>query len=162
LASSVADALAEYRAFAAPGWEPPGRETQADGLRAWIANPHGWGEIALDDGDLAGHVTTAPAASHPFAPLADTAVVHLGHLFVLPGYWGSGLAGELLAHATHAAAARGFSVMRLFSPLGQVRARRFYEREGFVAVGEPFEVRSRPVCPRVPPSAVSVTRFILP
>jgi hypothetical protein len=29
--------------------------------------------------------------------------------------------------------------MRLFVPAGQARARRFYAREGFVAVGKPFE-----------------------
>jgi hypothetical protein len=29
--------------------------------------------------------------------------------------------------------------MRLFVAVGQARARRFYTREGFVAVGEPFE-----------------------
>ena len=29
--------------------------------------------------------------------------------------------------------------MRLFVPVGQARARRFYTREGFVVVGEPFE-----------------------
>jgi predicted GNAT family N-acyltransferase len=29
--------------------------------------------------------------------------------------------------------------MRLFTPEGQARARRFYEREGWVQYGEPFE-----------------------
>jgi hypothetical protein len=29
--------------------------------------------------------------------------------------------------------------MRLFVPVGQERARRFYTREGFIAVGEPFD-----------------------
>jgi len=29
--------------------------------------------------------------------------------------------------------------VRLFVAVGQARARRFYTREGFIAVGEPFE-----------------------
>jgi hypothetical protein len=39
----------------------------------------------------------------------------------------------------NAAAARGFAAMRLFVAAGQVRARRFYTREGFVEVGQPVE-----------------------
>jgi predicted GNAT family N-acyltransferase len=44
-----------------------------------------------------------------------------------------------MGRARKAAAARGFSEMRLFVVTGQARARRFYEREGFAAVGEPFD-----------------------
>jgi hypothetical protein len=29
--------------------------------------------------------------------------------------------------------------MRLFTPAGQVRARRFYEREGWTVAGEPYD-----------------------
>ena len=39
----------------------------------------------------------------------------------------------------NAAAAHGFTVMRLYVAVGQARARRVYTREGFVAVGEPFD-----------------------
>jgi GNAT superfamily N-acetyltransferase len=60
-------------------------------------------------------------------------------LFVVPDYWGSGLASELLERANSAALARGHDSMRLFVSQGQRRARRFYEREGFSAIGEPFE-----------------------
>ncbi len=49
------------------------------------------------------------------------------------------MATHLLGHAESAAAGRGFGVVRLFVPAGQARVRRFYAREGFVAVGEPFE-----------------------
>jgi GNAT superfamily N-acetyltransferase len=33
---------------------------------------------------------------------------------------------------------RGYARMRLFTPAAQVRARRFYEREGWVQAGEEF------------------------
>ena len=37
-----------------------------------------------------------------------------------------------------AARERGFSQMRLFTPVAQARARRFYEREGWAPAGDEF------------------------
>jgi hypothetical protein len=45
----------------------------------------------------------------------------------------------LHARALDEAAHRGFTAMRLFTPAGQARARRFYEREGWKVAGEPFD-----------------------
>jgi hypothetical protein len=44
----------------------------------------------------------------------------------------------LHTRALHAARERGFTAIRLFTPTGQARARRFYEREGWTVNGEPF------------------------
>jgi hypothetical protein len=41
--------------------------------------------------------------------------------------------------ALEEAARRGFPTIRLFTPVGQARARRFYEREGWEERGEPFD-----------------------
>jgi GNAT superfamily N-acetyltransferase len=139
LAALVADAFVGYRAFAPAGWRPPSAGEQARGLQEWIADPGFWGELASEGQTLVGHATFIPAARHSFRAAPDPSLAHLGHLFVKPPYWGSGVATQLLGHATSAAAGRGFGVMRLFVPAGQARARRFYAREGFVAVGEPFE-----------------------
>jgi len=139
LAAAVADALLGYRVFAPAGWQPPPASEQASVLRGWIADADFWGEWASEEGALAGHATFIPAVRHSFRPASKPSLAHLGHLFVKPGYWGSGVAAELLAHARTAATARGFASMRLFVPAGQARARRFYEREGFVKVSEPFE-----------------------
>jgi GNAT superfamily N-acetyltransferase len=49
------------------------------------------------------------------------------------------VASQLLARVTNTAVSRGFTAMRLFVPAGQARARRFYAREGFVALGSPFD-----------------------
>jgi len=81
---------------------------------------------------------------HSFRAAPDPALVHLGHLFVKPRYWGSGVGTQLLTHARTTAAARGFAAMRLFVPVGQARARRFYAREGFIAVGAPFDFAGLP------------------
>jgi GNAT superfamily N-acetyltransferase len=138
LATAVADAFMGYHVFAPAGWEPPPASEQASMLERWIADADFWGELACEEGALAGHATFIPARrSLRAAP--DPSLAHLGHLFVKPEYWGSSVAGELLARAVEAAITRGFARMRLFVPVGQARARRFYAREGFAAVGEPFE-----------------------
>jgi GNAT superfamily N-acetyltransferase len=65
----------------------------------------------------------------------DPSLAHLQHLFVRPAWWGTGLGPALLAAAVQAADDRGFSRMRLFTPAGQARGRRFYEREGWRPAG---------------------------
>ena len=139
LASAVAAAFLLYRDFAPPGWQPPTADSEATLLERWIADAGFWGEAAFDDATLAGHAAFIPAADHFFRPGRDATAAHLLHLFVSPDFWGTGLASELMARAGAAAIARGHDSMRLFVPEGQRRARRFYEREGFGAVGEPFE-----------------------
>jgi GNAT superfamily N-acetyltransferase len=138
LAAAVADAFAGYRGLAPAGWHPPTAGDQVGVLQGWIADPDFWGELALDGQTLVGHATCIPAR-HSFRATPEPALAHLGHLFVGPRYWGTGAATQLLAHATSAAATRGFTAMRLFVPAGQARARRFYARERFVAVGDPFD-----------------------
>jgi GNAT superfamily N-acetyltransferase len=140
LAALVADAFAGYRAFAPGDWQPPAASEQVAVLRRWIGDPDFWGEVARREGALVGHVTFIPAGRHSFRATADPAVAHLGHLFVEQQYWGTGVAAQLLEHAMSAAATRRFRAMRLFVPAGQARARRFYAREGFAAVGEPFDL----------------------
>jgi RimJ/RimL family protein N-acetyltransferase len=139
LAALVADAFVGYRAFAPTDWQPPPATQEAAVLRGWIADPDFWGEVALDDRALVAHVALIPASHHGFGPVPDPALAHLGHLFLKPAYWGSGIAADLLARAVNAASTRDFNTMRLFVPLEHVRARRFYARAGFHARGEPFD-----------------------
>ena len=79
--------------------------------------------------------SSATSASCPptrtFAPVGDPRLAHFRQLFVARAHWGSGLATRLHAAAIDEARARGFASMRLFTPGGQARARRFYEREGW-------------------------------
>jgi len=139
LAASVAEAFSRYGEFAPAGWQPPNTNTQAESLERSIVEQGFWGEAAFQDALLAGHAAFIPAARRWLRPELDATVAHLLHLFVIPEYWGSGLATQLTAHAISAAYARGHTSMCLFVAEGQRRARRFYEREGFTAVGEPFE-----------------------
>lgn len=139
LAALVADAFAGYRVFAPPGWQPPSAGEQIRVLERWINDPDFWGELASDGHALVGHATVIPAARHSFRAAPEPGLAHLGHLFVKPRYWGSGVAARLMAHAMTAASKGGFTAMRLFVPVGQARARSFYARERFVAVSDPFD-----------------------
>ena len=139
MASVVTEGLNGYKAFAPPGWTPPGDVMNPDVLRDRIDDGDTWIAVApLGDGDLAGLVgATSARRSRPGSdPPAELA--HLWLCFVREAYHGTGLAPRLLQWAVDGARERGFTRMRLFAAAGQKRARRFYEREGWTP-GEPFE-----------------------
>jgi GNAT superfamily N-acetyltransferase len=137
LRANMAEGLETYRSFAPPGWEP--EIVPVEAMRARIVSPAAWTLIA-EDGDLAGHVGFLASAESGH-PDPEPELAHLWQLFVRPPHWGSRLAADLLARAVEEARARGFARMRLFTPAGQTRARRFYEREGWALVREFYEPR---------------------
>jgi diamine N-acetyltransferase len=131
LASVLKEGFESYRGFAPSGWEPPAPNWDLERLRERLADPDVWCLLAECDDRSVGHVSLLPAAKHSRWPSPDPGVVQLWHLFVRTDWWGSGLATALHAEALREAAARGYREMRLFTPVAQVRARRFYEREGW-------------------------------
>ena len=133
------EGFASYRSFAPQGWEPPAGEL--DFLRTRLGDPDVWCMVAEAGGDLAGHVSLMPASAHGRRPSPRLDLGHLWQLFVRPAFWGTGLATELHLRMVCEAGTRGFREMRLFTPVDHGRARRFYEREGWGAVGEPFDER---------------------
>ena len=124
-----------YRSFAPRGWEPPASEADLTHERL-LALPAVWCQVGEHDGEMAGHVGFVAAARHAY-PDEDPELAHLWGLFVRPEHWGTGLAASLHSAALAEASARGFRRFRLFVAAPQGRARRFYEREGWGAVGEP-------------------------
>jgi GNAT superfamily N-acetyltransferase len=78
------------------------------------------GEIFLD------------AAQHGFAAIGDE---WLNGLYVRPEAWGTGVAAELHDRAVAAIRAAGHERARLWVLEENARARRFYERHGWVADG---------------------------
>jgi len=120
-----------YRSFAPEGWTPPSASAEVERLAALLGDDGVWYLVAEHDGELVGHVGFLHAARLSWARVDDPGLVHLRQLFVAPTHWGSGLATRLHAAAVDEARARGFTIMRLFTPVGQQRARRFYEREGW-------------------------------
>jgi GNAT superfamily N-acetyltransferase len=138
LARNLIDAVADYPAFAPPGWSAPGVEAETEHLRAVLADPAVWCTVAEAGPAVVGQVTVLPAARAPH-PVDDPALGHLSNLMVRRDLWGSGLARELHQAAVAGARERGLRTLRLFVAAGQARARRFYEREGWRAAGEPFD-----------------------
>ena len=126
-----------YRSFAPAGWTPPSASAEAERLVGLLGDDHVWYRVAEHDGELVGHVGFLPADRLSFARVDDPGLVHFRQLFVTRAHWGTGLATRLHAAAVDEARARGFTAMRLFTPGGQERARRFYEREGWSLVRPP-------------------------
>ena len=136
IATVLTEGFESYRSFAPPGWEPPDPQAELKRLRAFLGNGEVWCLVAEDGGEIAGHVAIMPSRIHSH-PSDNDAMAHFWQLFVRPPWWGTGLATELHTRAIQEATARGFSSMRLFTPAAAARARRFYEREGWTAAGDP-------------------------
>ena len=138
LAGVLADCFEGYRAFAPPGWSPPPPERELAGLKARLGQPWLFCQLAVDGGEVAGHVGVVPSEQARW-PESAPGLAHLWQLFVRAPWWGSGVGSELHARAIADAAARGCTELRLYTPALQARARRFYEREGWAPRGEPFD-----------------------
>ncbi|HWF73492.1 MAG TPA: GNAT family N-acetyltransferase [Solirubrobacteraceae bacterium] len=144
LAVLVADVQAgfdSYVAFAPLGWVPPDVYADTEVMAELLADIDTWALIALSEAEPVGHIAFTPArrrapgrawASSPATP----GRAHLWQLFVLPEWWGRGVAALLHAAAITEIRARGYSAVRLYTPSLHARARRFYERRGWRAVGE--------------------------
>ena len=138
LAQAVVDGVAEYPAFAPAGWSPPTVTGEAEHLHALLGDDRVRCIVAeAERSRIIGQVTVLPAAIAA-RPVAEPELAHLRNLFVDPEFQGAGVARLLTGAALDAARERGFTAIRLFVAEGQARARRFYEREGWSAVGEPF------------------------
>ena len=135
LAETVRQGFATYASFSPLGWEPPASEIEAIGIAERLARPDAWCVIAHDGAEVAGHVAfiAGREASGHRAPIPGLA--HLWMLFVREPWWGRGLAARLHAMASAEAGAQGYGAMRLYTPAGQLRARAFYEREGWSTDG---------------------------
>ena len=65
LARNLVDAIADYGAFAPPGWSAPAVEAETDHLRAKLADPDVWCTVAETEAAVVGQVTVLPAAARP-------------------------------------------------------------------------------------------------
>jgi GNAT superfamily N-acetyltransferase len=141
VARTVIDGFELYREFAPAGWEPPSLASELEPLPELLPDPRVWTRVAEHEGRIIGQISILPATMAG-RPTDEPGLAHLRNLFVDRAHWGTGVATTLLRAGADAAQAHGFTAMRLFTPAGQARARRFYEREGWVAVGGPFPLAS--------------------
>ena len=126
--------------FAPPGWTPPTLPDERARTAERLRDPEAWVTLARAEGEPVGHVGFIPARERRVgdAPPADPStsppvpgLAHLWQLFVLPPWWGSGVAGTLHEAAVDEMRAQGYERARLFTPSQHTRARRFYERRGW-------------------------------
>ena len=138
-----------YAEFAPPGWTPPMPAEERTRTAERLRDPDTWVMLAGIGGEPVGHVGFVPASEarigdpSPSDWRARTRVPGLAHfwqLFVLPPWWGSGAAAILHQAAVAEMRAEGYERSRLFTPSQHVRARRFYERRGWVAAEERLDL----------------------
>ena len=135
IAETVQLGFASFRAWAGPGFDPPPGELELQRIREGLALPSTWALLALSGGEPAGHVAVTQAREREEPRPDIPGLAHLWMLFVRPPWWGSGLAARLNDVAVEEAAARGYRAIRLHTPAGNLRARAFYEREGWSTDG---------------------------
>ena len=137
----AAIAFEGYRGIAAEGWEPPDSLTpdNVERYRTAFASPDCFALAAWLGDDPIAHTIWTPAHEHnevskPLIP----GLCHLRGLFVLEPWWGTEVATTLHTRGIDAMTASGWNEARLFTPAGQSRARRFYEREGWIHKDGPY------------------------
>jgi ribosomal protein S18 acetylase RimI-like enzyme len=135
LAETVAAGFESFREWAGPAWRPPETGFELWRYRDGLERPSLWGLVAIDGGEMAGHVMFVQALEREAPRNEIPGVAHLWQLFVRPRWWGSGLATRLNRLAVEEAARQGYGSMRLFTPALNLRARAFYEREGWATDG---------------------------
>jgi diaminopimelate decarboxylase len=138
LAEGVIAGVADYPSFAPPGWAAPPLDAEVEHARELLADADVHCLVAESDGEIVGQITVLPARRAPH-PIDTPTLAHVSNLIVRRDFWGAGLARDLHRAALDAARGRGFTELRLFVAEGQGRARRFYEREGWLAAGDPFD-----------------------
>lgn len=110
------------------------------GIDERLAN--GWGVVAEDDGVIVGLGAFEPAREEVREGALMPGLAHVWAIFVRETHWGVGIATALLATVTAEIARQGYAEARLYTPALQARARRFYAREGWRELGEPFAVEA--------------------
>lgn len=135
LVETVAGGFETFRTWAPDGWAPVDAGFDGPQMREGLSRASMWGLIATDGGPVAGHVMFVQAREREAPRPEIPGLAHLWQLFVRADWWGGGLATRLNALAVEEAARRGYERMRLFTPAGNLRARGFYEREGWSTDG---------------------------
>jgi ribosomal protein S18 acetylase RimI-like enzyme len=105
----------------------------ATGLPSHLTDPAYAVRLATDDGAIVGFCKIGPVAFPGDWPVD---AIELHQLYILGPWQGGGVAPILMDWALHTARARGAAEVILSVYVDNHRARRFYERYGFVEIGE--------------------------
>jgi GNAT superfamily N-acetyltransferase len=139
--ADVQEGFDSYVGFAPLGWVPPDVGAEGERIGELLLDSATWALLALAGADPVGHIAFTPArrraagqawGSTPSIP----GLAHLWQLFVLPAWWGRGVAAVLHEAAIAELRRREYEAVRLYTPSLHARARRFYERRGWRVTGE--------------------------
>ena len=137
------------------GW-PPARPTRAERVETWsywLTDPEVTSIVAEVDDVIVGICTIRPSTDDDADPAVTAA---MPTLYVHPSVWHKGHGRALCREAVRRAAARGFTVLTLWSIEKNTRAHHFYTAFGFVA--EPVTM----VVPDWPWERLTARRYRLP
>lgn len=102
----------------------------------YLASPERTLLLACHDGTLAGYsMTVRGTVTEAVADLGLDPLGEINKIYVLPAAQGSGVAGSLLRHTLDAARADGVAAVWLGTNSENVRAQKFYCKNGFDKVG---------------------------
>lgn len=131
MAAITAEGFETYRSFTPDGWKP-WRPTAAETReRFWQAGA--WAVVAESEGaviGVGGYVAGREGRVGPVIP----GLGHVAAVFVTEPRWGTGVATALLERLIEHMRDAGYEEARLYTPVGQARARAFYAREGWFEV----------------------------
>jgi GNAT superfamily N-acetyltransferase len=138
----AADAQAgfdSYRGLAPAGWRPLDVAADSERRAELLAGPATWALIAFADDSAVGHVAFFPGrepAGGSAKPWKERGVIpgvaHLWQLFVLPEWWGRGVAPLLHDAATAQMRAEGYRNARFFTPSLQARVGSMSDEGGYL------------------------------
>lgn len=149
LLADVQAGFDSYVSFSGPDWRPPSMAAERERIVEIVSADATWGLLAHVEGRPIGHVAFFPGrerstgeggASRSKRPVVP-GLAHLWQLFVMPDWWGQGVAPTLHDGAIDEMRAQGYERARLFTPSLHARARRFYERRGWTADHEEWNER---------------------
>jgi GNAT superfamily N-acetyltransferase len=131
----VAKAAAAFANFTPPGWRPRSPLLAEPELHDILSRGYVKTRLAFSGSAAVGVAGWQPArdTTEPRDPIPGRA--HLWAFFVVPDWWGKGVASELLEWATTGMADSGYESAQLWAVRDNARARAFYEREGWLAAG---------------------------
>ncbi|MES2444952.1 MAG: GNAT family N-acetyltransferase [Pseudomonadota bacterium] len=123
-----------------------GASASPENIAAYLATAYGPGSplvrdlgdsvrrthLAIDDGRIVGYTKLIP----PWLPDAEPGALQLSQIYVAGSHHGQGVAGVLMDWTIAAARAAGAPALLLTVWENNHRARRFYDRLGFVQIGE--------------------------
>jgi GNAT superfamily N-acetyltransferase/ketosteroid isomerase-like protein len=135
LVTTLAEALESYREWAPADWSRPSQSAETtEALAEALSRPDVWCLVAGSQSGPVGHVALSPTTIVQPEP-APAGTVNLWQLFVRLSWQGRGVGRRLMRSALAEAHRRGFARLRLWTPRGAARSRRFYEREGWTPTG---------------------------